>query len=97
MASIADAATVQFLHIELDMAHTFLRIASQSLDPKKKQRNLENASRTYERLCYFARRLPIFSAEREEVEEGITELRRRLELMASRYAGASEFSEIVPG
>ena len=78
MSRLANPAGVEFLHIEVETASTFARIASEAQDPEKRLRNVQNAQRGYDTLLHFMQTLTLSNDDRAEMHLKVSQLRVQL-------------------
>lgn len=83
-AAEVDAATIRFLNTEADTALNFARIAANSDDTKKRDRNRRNARLAYDTALKHLGAAPLTSDEREAVQRKIATLRELLKSLGER-------------
>ena len=75
------ATEVDFLRSEIDTGLTLCRIASETANADKIERNRSNARKAYESVLRFLPRVPLANDEHQEITSKLRKLRKRLQAL----------------
>jgi hypothetical protein len=80
-----DRKSADFLKVDIETALTFSRIALQSNDPDRKQRNRKNARKGYDTILRFLPKVPLETEDRDYLSTQMQELKANLQNLGEEF------------